>query len=75
MGGACQLGVSRTYIFTHCSPSIKVLQVVRVLPDIDADDGYMSEKRILIGCGDNFKNFRLGIPTLPGCEKKKTTSS
>ena len=36
-----------------------------MLPDIDADDGYMSEKRVLIGCGDDLEDLRLGVPSLP----------
>jgi hypothetical protein len=36
-----------------------------MLPDIDADDGYVSEKRVLIGCGDDLEDLRLGVPSLP----------
>ena len=65
MGGACQSGISPACIFSHRSPSIKVLQVVRMLPDIDADDGYMSEKRVLIRCGDDLEDLRPRVPSLP----------
>lgn len=68
--GAGQCSVSQTYIVTHRTPGIEVLQVVRVLPNIDANDGYMSEKRVLIGCGDDLENLRLGIQALPRGEKR-----
>lgn len=35
-----------------------------MLPDIDTNDGYMSEKRVLIGRRDDLKDLRLGIPAL-----------
>lgn len=59
------IGVSRMHIYTHRSPGIKVLQVVRMLPDIDANDGYMTEKRVLVGCCDDLEGLCLGIPALP----------
>ena len=42
-----------------------------MLPGINADDGHVSEKRVLIGCGDNLEDLCLGIPTLLGCEGGK----
>lgn len=64
IGGASQSDVSPAHTFTHRSPGIKVLQIVCMLPDIDADDRYMSKKRVLIRCGDDLKDLCLGVPRL-----------
>ena len=36
---------------TYVSLDVQVLQVERVLPDVDADDGDVRQERILVGGG------------------------
>ena len=39
-----------------------------MLPDVDTDDRYMTEQRVLISSSDNFQSFSLGIQCLRGNE-------
>jgi hypothetical protein len=38
---------------THVDFHVEILQVEGVLPNINADDGDVGKKRILVGRGDN----------------------
>jgi len=35
-----------------------------MFPDVDTDDRYMTEQRVLIGSSDNLQSFSLGIQSL-----------
>ena len=65
-----QSSVPREIRSTHRAPVIEVLQIVRVLPDVDADDRSVTKERILVGRGDYFEDLRLGVPSLQACENK-----
>ena len=41
----------RTYVDLY----VEILQVKGVFPNVNTDDGDVSEKRILVGCGDNLQ--------------------
>ena len=69
-----QTGICR-HIYTHNSPGIEVLQIVRVLPDVDPNDGHVSEKRVLVCRSGDFKALCPGIPTLPKDQWLKRTQS
>jgi hypothetical protein len=49
---------------THINFDVEVLEVERVFPDIDTDDGDMSEERILVSSGDNLEDFVARVQTL-----------
>ena len=51
-------------IDTHINFDVEVLEVERVFPDIDTDDGDMSEERILVSSGDNLKDLVARVQTL-----------
>jgi len=52
--------VLRTYIDLY----IEILQVKGMLPNINTDDGDVSEKRILVGCGDDLQFTRGWVEAL-----------
>jgi len=39
-----------------------------MFPDVDTDDRYMTEQRVLVSSSDNFQSFSLGIQCLRGTE-------
>jgi hypothetical protein len=39
---------------THVGLNVEILQVKGVLPNVNANDGDMGKKRILVGSGDDF---------------------
>ena len=49
---------------THIGLDVLVLEVERVLPDIDADDGNVSEERVLVSGGHNLKTLVRGVVSL-----------
>jgi hypothetical protein len=49
---------------THVGLHIEVLQVEGMLPNVNADYGNVSEKRILVGSRDNLQLFSGGVVTL-----------
>ena len=49
---------------THVGLDVEVLEVERVLPDVDADDGNVREQRVLVRGGSNLKNLRRGVVSL-----------
>jgi len=51
-------------IDTHINFDVEVLEVERVFPDIDTDDGDMSEERILVSSSDNLEDLVARVQTL-----------
>ena len=49
---------------THIGLDVLVLEVERVLPDIDADDGDVSEERVLVSGGHDLKTLVRGVVSL-----------
>ena len=48
---------------THVGLDVVVLEVERVLPDVDADDGDVGEKWVLVRGGDDLE--LLGVSVVP----------
>lgn len=42
---------------TYVSLDVEVLEIKRMLPDVDADDGDQVEERVLVGRSRNFKTL------------------
>jgi hypothetical protein len=49
---------------THIDLNVEVLEVERVLPDINANDRNMREERVLISRGSNLKTLSVGVKSL-----------
>ena len=49
---------------TYVNLDVLVLKVERMLPNVDANDGGVSEKRVLVGGGDDFKTLGCGVVSL-----------
>ena len=49
---------------TYVSLDVQVLQVERVLPDVDADDGDVGQEGVLVGGGGDFEDLSLGVVAL-----------
>lgn len=49
---------------TYVDFDVEVLEVEGVFPDIDADDGDVSQQRVLVGRSDDFQLFSGGIQAL-----------
>ena len=50
-----QVGRMEDDLRTYVDLYVEILQVKGVFPNVNTDDGDMSEKRILVGCGDNLQ--------------------
>ena len=50
---------------TDIGLDVVVLEVERVLPDVDADDRDVREERVLVRGRDNFELLRLGVVSEP----------
>ena len=63
----CQIMEARTDVEkkTDISLYIEILEVERMLPDIDADDRGMSQERILVGSGGDLQALGSGVQSLP----------
>ena len=49
---------------TYVSLDVEVLEVERVLPDVDADDGDVGQERVLVRRGGDLNNLGGGVPAL-----------
>ena len=49
---------------THICLEVEILEVERVLPDVDANDRDVCSKWVLVGRRDDFKSFCFGIEAL-----------
>ena len=56
---------TRNVTGTHISLNIMILQVKRVLPDVDADDGDVRQERVLVGGGDDLELLGVGVVAEP----------
>ena len=50
---------------THISLNIMILEIKRVLPDVDADDGDVRQERVLVGGGDDLELLGVGVVAEP----------
>lgn len=60
----CQHGANVDAVYTHVGLDVEVLEVERVLPDVDADDGHVRQKRVLVSRGDNLQSLQGGVVAL-----------
>ena len=51
-------------VTTHICLDVEILEVERVLPDVNANDRHKSQKWVLIGRRRDFESFHLGIEGL-----------
>ena len=49
---------------THVDLDVEVLEVERVLPDVDADDGDVGQERVLVRRGGDLNDLGGGVPAL-----------
>lgn len=49
---------------THVGFDVEVLEVECVLPDVDADDGDVGQKGVLVGSSNDFQTLGRGVQTL-----------
>lgn len=54
----------RALIKTHIDFDIEVLQVKRVLPNVDADNGDVGQERVLVGSGGDLQALGSGVQSL-----------
>jgi len=54
---------------------IEILEVERMLPDIDTNDGDMGQERILVGSGDNLQALGGGVQAQPSPSRPLNTKS
>ena len=60
---------------THVGLDVLVLEVERVLPDVDADDRDMAEERVLVRRRRDLNDLRGGVPALYGRAGQRESSS
>ena len=49
---------------TYVNLDVEVLEVERVLPDVDADDGDVGQERVLVRRGGDLNDLGGGVPAL-----------
>ena len=49
---------------TYVGLDVEVLEVERVLPDVDADDGDVRQERVLVGSGGDLEDLQGGVVAL-----------
>ena len=59
---------------TYVDFDVEVLQVESVLPDIDTDDGDVSEERVLVSGSGNLETLSGGVQTLQSAYSQLTWS-
>lgn len=52
-------------VTAHFCLQVEILEVVRVLPDVDTDDRDMGKQRVLVGGRRDFESFLHGMEALP----------
>ena len=56
--------ISRKNSSTYVDLDVLVLEIEGMLPDVDTDDGDVSQKRVLVGGGRDLKSLGDGVDTL-----------
>ena len=49
---------------TYVGLDVEILEVERVLPDVDADDGDIRQERVLVGSGGDLEDLQGGVVAL-----------
>ena len=55
--------------------NVLVLKVESVLPDVDTNDGYVGEERILVGSGGDLEAFGGNVVTLQDTETRTSVNN